>query len=67
MIRPEIAICIITYKRFNKLKSCINSIASQKTKLKYDIIIVDNDYESGIAEAINKIAQKKQLNIINTA
>tara|TARA_Y100001970_G_C14197253_1_gene838847 strand:- start:984 stop:1901 length:918 start_codon:yes stop_codon:yes gene_type:complete len=63
MIKPEIAICIITYRRFDNLKLCINSIASQKTKFKYDIIIVDNDCESRIKKAIDEIAQAKQLSI----
>ena len=35
-MKPEIAICIITYQRLEKLKLCIESIVKQKTKFKYD-------------------------------
>ena len=62
-MNPEIAICIITYKRLSKLKLCINSIANQTTSFDYDIIIVDNDSESKIETSIYEIAQEKKLSI----
>ncbi len=62
-MKSQIAICIITYKRFKKLKLCIESIIEQKTKFKYDIIIVDNDSESNIKKPVQKISAEKKVNI----
>ena len=62
-MNPEIAICIITYKRFDKLKLCINSISNQTTNFDYDIIIVDNDSESKIEKSIRELSQEKKLKI----
>ena len=62
-MKSEIAICIITYNRLEKLKLCIESIVKQKTNFKYDIIIVDNDSESSIKKPVQEISVEKKVNI----
>ena len=41
----KLVIGIITYKRPDNLKNCIQSLLKQICEIKYDIIVVDNDKE----------------------
>ncbi len=45
---PLISIIIVHYKVFDELVACINSIIALKPKVKYEIIVVDNDEEKTI-------------------
>ncbi len=47
MIKPEISVCIVTYKAKDLLKDCIFSI-SENTHLTYEIIVVDNGSNDGV-------------------
>jgi len=47
MIKPEISVCIVTYKAKDLLRDCILSL-SKNTQLAYEIIVVDNGSNDGV-------------------
>jgi len=44
----KVSIIIVNYRVKNELFQCINSILESKPQISYEIIVVDNDKESGI-------------------
>ena len=58
----KLAVGVITDKRLDLLKKCVNSLAKQNLVQSFDIFIVDNDISKSSKEIIN-INLPKNINI----
>ncbi len=61
MKETNISIIIPAYNEENFIEKCINSVKKQKTKLNYEIIVVDNNS----TDKTKEIAKKQNIKIIN--
>lgn len=42
MEKPILSICLVTYNHINYISKALDSILSQKTKYKYEIIVLED-------------------------
>jgi len=47
MIKPEISVCIVTYKAKDFLRDCLHSLI-ENTHLTYEVIVIDNGSNDGV-------------------
>ena len=61
MVKIDLSIVIVSYNTKKVTEDCIESInrSLTNTKIKYEIVIVDNDSRDGSAQTLQKIAQNK--------
>ena len=61
MVKIDLSIVIVSYNTKKVTEDCIESInrSLTNTKIKYEIVLVDNDSRDGSAQALQKIAQNK--------
>lgn len=61
MVKIDLSIVIVSYNTKQVTEDCVESINRSliNTKIKYEIIVVDNNSLDGSAEALQKIAQNK--------
>lgn len=52
---PKVSIMIPTYKRPELLKEAIESALNQKTNIRYEVVVVDNDNDQEIATEVDKV------------
>lgn len=50
----KVSIIIVNYKVREELFSCLDSIRKSKTKVKYEVIVVDNDEEKTLGKELSK-------------
>ncbi len=63
-IEPMVSIMIPTFKRPHLLKEAIDSAVNQQTKVRFEIVVVDNDADKEFeAELLTLIGQYNQYNI----
>ncbi len=60
-MNPTVSIIIVHYKARKELIECINSIKKAKPRLKYEIIIVDNDSENIQSKLISHFGKIKYI------
>jgi GT2 family glycosyltransferase len=48
--KPDISICIVTYKARDFLQECLRSIEDTTRRLKFEVIVVDNGSQDGTIE-----------------
>lgn len=66
MTKIDLSIIIVSYNTKEITKNCLQSINRSliNTKIKYEIIVVDNDSHDGSKELLTKISQNKKNNLI---
>lgn len=52
--RPDLSLCIVTYKVRDLLRDCLDSIACTLAGLTYEIIVVDNHSQDGTREMLEQ-------------
>jgi GT2 family glycosyltransferase len=52
---PDLSIVIVSYNTRDLLRNCVKSIIKNTKKLKYEIIVVDNNSTDGSDGEINKL------------
>jgi len=52
--KPEISICIVTYKAREYLRECLRSIEENKLRFQYEVIVVDNGSQDGTIEFLEE-------------
>src|SRR3989344_4262041 len=57
----DLSIVIVNWNTKELVLDCINSIIESKTKVKYEIIVVDNGSTEGSVEALRKIKEIKLI------
>jgi glycosyltransferase involved in cell wall biosynthesis len=62
-ISPKVTICVVTYNQVKYVEQCIQSLLSQKTNFKFDIIISDDCSTDGTIEILRGL-QKKNSDVI---
>ena len=58
MDTPLVSICSITYNHAPYIRQCLDGFLMQKTKFRYEIIIVDDASTDGTTEIIKEYAEK---------
>lgn len=66
MVKIDLSIIIISYNTKEITKNCLQSINRSliNTKIKYEIIVVDNDSHDGSKELLTKMSKDKKNNLI---
>lgn len=66
MVKIDLSVVIVSYNTKKITEDCIESInrSLTNTKIKYEIIVVDNNSLDGSAQTLQKIAQDKDSNAI---
>lgn len=54
MEKPILSICLVTYNHINYIAQALDSILSQKTKYKYEIIVLEDCSTDGTQEILKK-------------
>ena len=52
--KPEISICIVTYKARDYLRECLRSIEDNTLRVQYEVIVVDNGSQDGTIEFLEE-------------
>lgn len=52
--KPEISICIVTYKARDYLRECLRSIEENTLRFQYEVIVVDNGSQDGTIEFLEE-------------
>ena len=60
----DLSIIIVSFNTKKILKDCIESVVKTTKKIKYEIIVVDNDSKDGSVELLRKLAKKYPIRII---
>jgi succinoglycan biosynthesis protein ExoM len=58
VVKPEISICVCTYRRPASLKKCLESLLAQKTDRDFEIVVVDNDREGPARETVQAFRRR---------
>lgn len=61
MKNKELSIVIVNYKSWELLENCLNSFQQYPPKLKYEIIVVDNDSQDGKFEGFSELHPEIKL------
>lgn len=63
---PDLSIVIVSYNTKKITEDCVGSInrSLTNTKIKYEIVLIDNNSYDGSAQALEKIAQDKNSHLI---
>lgn len=64
-MKNNIAACVVTYNRKDKLKNCIDALLSQNYK-GFDIFVIDNASTDGTRESIQKLIEVRKISYLNT-
>ncbi|MBW7960117.1 glycosyltransferase family 2 protein [Patescibacteria group bacterium] len=66
MAKTDLSIVIVSFNTNAITRNCIDSInrSLQNTKIKYEIIVVDNDSHDGSKEMLEKMSKKRSNNLI---
>ncbi len=66
MVKIDLSIVIVSYNTKKITQDCVESInrSLTSTKIKYEIIVIDNNSLDGSAQALEKIAQEKSSHLI---
>lgn len=66
MKKPDLSIVIVSYNTKKITEDCVESInrSLTNTKIKYEIIVVDNNSRDGSAQMLQKIAQDKDSHLV---
>src|SRR3989344_3185278 len=52
--KPKVSIIIVYYRKFKVLKNCLDSIYKNKSKVPFEIIVVDNDEKRKITTTFKR-------------
>lgn len=66
MVKIDLSIVIVSYNTKKITENCINSInrSLTNTKIKYEIVVVDNNSQDGSAQILEKITQDKANHLV---
>jgi GT2 family glycosyltransferase len=60
----DLSIIIVSFNTKKILKDCIKSVIKTTKKIKYEIIVVDNDSKDGSMKLLRTLAKKYPIRII---
>ena len=63
-INMDLSIIIVSFNTKKILKECIESIVKTTKKIKYELIVVDNNSKDGSVELLRKLAKKYPIHVI---